>query len=116
MLYFTLWPKKRTAVKISFCGSLPSPWLRWHSSGTTSRDKFSGKVFRRTGEAAGAWAVLRLRRLYPYPSFGPFAAAFVLTTRSQQEFGGDQVFQGATYALEYGDFLRAASSLLFSAD
>jgi hypothetical protein len=34
---------------------------------------------------------------------------------SDEKFGCDQVFQGAAYALENGDLLRAASSLLLSA-
>jgi len=34
----------------------------------------------------------------------------------QEEFGGDQVFEGAAYAFEDGDFLRAASSLSGSTD
>lgn len=34
--------------------------------------------------------------------------------RSKQEFGRNQIFPSAAYALEYGDFFRAASSLLRS--
>jgi hypothetical protein len=34
--------------------------------------------------------------------------------RREQEFGGDQIFQGAADALENCDFFRAASSLLCS--
>jgi len=45
-----------------------------------------------------------------------FCGCICLAGDCQQEFGGDQIFEGAAYAFEYGDILRAASSLLFSAD
>jgi hypothetical protein len=41
---------------------------------------------------------------------------FLSGMRREQEFGGHQVLQGAAYALEYGNFFRAASSLLLSTD
>lgn len=36
MVYFLPWLTKKTAVKTSFCGSLPSRWLLWRSFGTRS--------------------------------------------------------------------------------
>ena len=67
--------------------------------------------FSRTESTAGAWAVPRLNEA-PVRRKNTFHSHFSSGLRRQQEFGGDEVFQGAAHTFEYGSFFRAASSLL----
>src|SRR5580658_404663 len=103
MLYFPIWQKKRTAVKTSFCGSLPSPWLRWHSSGTTSHDSFRRTLFGegflpsvscRTGKIAGAWVDSRLKLRLLLSPFGADSNTS-LTHSLRPSRGSGQVFAAA---------------------